>query len=162
MALVRPFLPAKDFAQSRAFYEAIGFILVYADADLAIYDYEGAGILLQNYYVEDWAGNSMLQLFVRDLDYWWQRTATLAERFGVRPPAAPEMKPWGLRFDWSLLDGVRHPLPWALSGGLDPANVAEAIRRTGAPLVDVSSGVESAPGVKDVDKIAAFLKAAQL
>ncbi len=68
----------------------------------------------------------------------------------------------GLRFDWSLLDGVRHPLLWALSGGLDPANVAEAIRRTGAPLVDVSSGVESAPGVKDVDKIAAFLKAAQL
>ena len=65
----------------------------------------------------------------------------------------------GLRFDWALLDGFRHPLPWALSGGLDPANVADAIRRTGAPLVDVSSGVESAPGVKDVDKIAAFLKA---
>ena len=65
----------------------------------------------------------------------------------------------GLRFDWSLLDGFRHPLPWALSGGLDPANVGEAIRRTGATLVDVSSGVESAPGVKDVDKIAAFLKA---
>ena len=68
----------------------------------------------------------------------------------------------GLRFDWSLLDGFRHPLPWALSGGLDPANVAEAIRRTGAPLIDVSSGVESAPGVKDVDRIAAFLKAAAL
>ncbi|GAA0664183.1 phosphoribosylanthranilate isomerase [Sphingomonas insulae] len=68
----------------------------------------------------------------------------------------------GLRFDWALLDGFDHPLPWALSGGLDPGNVAEAIRRTGAPLVDVSSGVESAPGVKDVDKIAAFLKAAQL
>ena len=66
----------------------------------------------------------------------------------------------GLRFDWTLLEGFRHPLPWALSGGLDAANVAEAIRRTGAPLVDVSSGVESAPGVKDVDKIAAFLKAA--
>jgi len=65
----------------------------------------------------------------------------------------------GLRFDWRLLDGFRHPLPWALSGGLDPANVAEAIRRTGARLVDVSSGVESAPGVKDVDKIAAFLRA---
>ncbi|WP_210358493.1 phosphoribosylanthranilate isomerase [Sphingomonas beigongshangi] len=68
----------------------------------------------------------------------------------------------GLRFDWALLDGFAHPLPWALSGGLDPVNVAEAIRRTRAPLVDVSSGVERAPGVKDVDKIAAFLKAAQL
>ncbi len=66
----------------------------------------------------------------------------------------------GLRFDWTLLSGHRHPLPWALSGGLDADNVAEAIRVTGAPLVDVSSGVESAPGVKDVDKIAAFLKAA--
>lgn len=65
----------------------------------------------------------------------------------------------GLRFDWALLDGVRHPLPWALSGGLDPANVGEAIRRTGASLVDVSSGVERAPGVKEVDKIAAFLNA---
>ena len=66
----------------------------------------------------------------------------------------------GVRFDWALLDGHCHPLPWALSGGLDAGNVAEAIRRTGATLVDVSSGVESAPGVKDVDKIAAFLKAA--
>lgn len=66
----------------------------------------------------------------------------------------------GLRFDWTLLDGFRHPLRWALSGGLDPANVGEAIARTGATLVDVSSGVETAPGVKDVDKIAAFLKGA--
>jgi phosphoribosylanthranilate isomerase len=67
----------------------------------------------------------------------------------------------GLRFDWTLLNGVRHPLPWALSGGLDPANVAEAVARTGAALVDVSSGVESAPGVKDVDRIAAFLQAVE-
>ncbi len=65
----------------------------------------------------------------------------------------------GLRFDWTLLAGHRAPLPWALSGGLDAENVAEAVRVTGAPLVDVSSGVESAPGVKDVDKIAAFCKA---
>lgn len=64
----------------------------------------------------------------------------------------------GLRFDWSLLDGFRHPRPWALSGGLDAGNVAEAIRRTGAGIVDVSSGVESAPGIKDVDRIAAFLQ----
>lgn len=64
----------------------------------------------------------------------------------------------GLRFDWNLLQGVRHPLPWALSGGLDLASVAEAARITGADLVDVSSGVESAPGVKDLDKIAAFLR----
>ncbi len=65
----------------------------------------------------------------------------------------------GLRFDWTLLQGHAHSLPWALSGGLTPDNVVEAIRITGAIAVDVSSGVESAPGVKDVDKIAAFLKA---
>lgn len=66
----------------------------------------------------------------------------------------------GLRFDWKLLEGFAHPLPWALSGGLDPRNLVDAVRITGAPLVDVSSGVESAPGVKDMDKIAAFLQSA--
>ena len=59
----------------------------------------------------------------------------------------------GLAFDWSLLAGYRGALPWGLAGGLNPTNVAEAIARTGAPLVDTSSGVESAPGVKDTDKI---------
>lgn len=67
----------------------------------------------------------------------------------------------GLALDWSLLANFRHGIPWGLAGGLTPENVAEAIRQTGAPLVDTSSGVESAPGVKDVDKIAAFCKAAR-
>lgn len=66
----------------------------------------------------------------------------------------------GMRFDWSLLTEFRHPLPWILSGGLDSANLAEAVRTTRADMLDVSSGVESTPGVKDMDKIAAFLKAA--
>jgi phosphoribosylanthranilate isomerase len=65
----------------------------------------------------------------------------------------------GTRFDWSLLVNHRHKLPWGLAGGLTPDNVAEALRQTCAPLVDSSSGVESAPGIKDVDKIAAFCKA---
>ncbi len=68
----------------------------------------------------------------------------------------------GLRFDWTLLQGVALPAPWGLSGGLSIDNVAEAIRITRAPLVDISSGVESAPGIKDVDKIIAFCKAAEL
>lgn len=67
----------------------------------------------------------------------------------------------GLRFDWSLLNGYRGPLPWGLAGGLAPGNVAEAIRATGAPLVDTSSGVESAPGLKDPSLIAAFCTAAR-
>lgn len=65
----------------------------------------------------------------------------------------------GLRIDWGLMQGWRHPLPWLLAGGLDPANVAEAMSITGATGVDVSSGVESAPGVKDHAKIAAFCRA---
>ncbi len=67
----------------------------------------------------------------------------------------------GLRFDWTLLRGVPISMPWGLSGGLGIDNVAEAIRITGAPMIDVSSGVESAPGIKSVDKIMAFCKAAQ-
>ncbi|MEC3949654.1 phosphoribosylanthranilate isomerase [Sphingobium sp. HWE2-09] len=67
----------------------------------------------------------------------------------------------GLRFDWTLLRGIAIPAPWGLSGGLGVGNVAEAVRITGAPLVDVSSGIEDAPGIKSVDKIMAFCKAVQ-
>ena len=66
----------------------------------------------------------------------------------------------GLAFDWRLIAGRRWPVPWMLAGGLTPENVAEAIRLTGARQVDVSSGVERAPGVKDADRIAAFIDAA--
>ena len=67
----------------------------------------------------------------------------------------------GLSFDWSLLADWRGRPGWGLAGGLTPDNVGEAISATGTPLVDTSSGVESEPGVKDVDKIAAFCKAAR-
>jgi phosphoribosylanthranilate isomerase len=66
----------------------------------------------------------------------------------------------GLAFDWRLLAGRRWPKPWMLAGGLSAANVAEAVRLTGARQVDVSSGVESAPGVKDAARVAAFVAAA--
>lgn len=75
------------------------------------------------------------------------------------PPGAALPGGMGVRFDWSLLEGFRHPLPWLLSGGLDPVNLRDAVARTGATLVDVSSGVESAPGIKDATKIRAFLEA---
>ena len=67
----------------------------------------------------------------------------------------------GLAFDWRLLAGRAWETPWMLAGGLTPDNVAEAIRLTGAPEVDVSSGVESAPGVKDPALVAAFIRAAR-
>jgi phosphoribosylanthranilate isomerase len=66
----------------------------------------------------------------------------------------------GIAFDWSLLSGLDLGKPWILSGGLNPDNVAAAIKKTGAPGVDVSSGVEHAPGAKDLQKIAAFVSAA--
>ena len=66
----------------------------------------------------------------------------------------------GLAFDWRLLVGRKWLRPWMLAGGLGLHNVAEAVRLTGAAQVDVSSGVESAPGVKDHAKIAAFVAAA--
>ena len=65
----------------------------------------------------------------------------------------------GAAFDWTILAGRRFAKPWFLAGGLDPANVREAVRTSGAAQVDVSSGVESAPGVKDPASIRAFLEA---
>jgi len=80
---------------------------------------------------------------------------------------APEGRPGvlpggnGVAFDWQVLEGVRGKLAYMLAGGLTPVNVAEAIRRTGAAAVDVSSGVESRPGEKDVELIRRFLHAAK-
>ena len=65
----------------------------------------------------------------------------------------------GLSFDWQLIAGQRWAVPWMLAGGLTPENVAEAVKVTGARQLDVSSSVESTPGVKDEAKIAAFLAA---
>ena len=82
--------------------------------------------------------------------------------FDARPPRKAT-RPGGLgrRFDWRLLDHVDTDMPFMLSGGLDADNVAEALRITRASGVDVSSGVERAPGEKDADKIRAFIRAAR-
>lgn len=79
----------------------------------------------------------------------------------ARPPRGAALPGGnGLSFDWRLLQGRRWAVPWMLAGGLTPENVAEAVRLTGARQVDVSSGVERAPGVKDPARIAAFVRAA--
>lgn len=67
----------------------------------------------------------------------------------------------GVNFDWRLIAGRRWVCPWMLAGGLTAENVTEAVQLTGAAQVDVSSGVETAPGIKDCAKIAAFIAAAQ-
>jgi phosphoribosylanthranilate isomerase len=80
----------------------------------------------------------------------------------TKPPKGAD-RPGGnaVAFDWRLIAGRRWPVPWMLAGGLTLANVAEALRVTGAWQVDLSSGVESAPGVKDAAMIRAFIAAAQ-
>ena len=89
---------------------------------------------------------------------------TVADRllFDARAPREAT-RPGGLGkpFDWHLLEELDLAVPYMLSGGLDPDNVAAALRITSAPGVDVSSGVERAPGEKDHDKIRAFIRAAR-
>ncbi|MDX1293904.1 MAG: phosphoribosylanthranilate isomerase, partial [Hyphomonas sp.] len=80
----------------------------------------------------------------------------------ARPPRdADRAGGHGLPFDWTLLEGWTAPRPWLLAGGLTPENVADAIRRTGAPGVDVSSGVERLRGLKDRERVSAFINAAR-
>jgi len=78
-------------------------------------------------------------------------------------PAADASRPGGhgTAFDWRILQGRNFARPWFLAGGLTPENVARAIAVSGAKMVDVSSGVESAPGVKNETRIAAFVAAAK-
>lgn len=80
--------------------------------------------------------------------------------FDAKTPAdATRPGGMGARFDWTIMAGRRFERPWFLAGGLDPWNVPEAIRLSGAPMVDVSSGVERGAGLKDPALITAFLEA---
>lgn len=82
--------------------------------------------------------------------------------FDARTPKDAELPGgMGASFDWAMLKGKRLEKAWFLAGGLTPINVEHAVAASGAPLVDVSSGVESAPGLKDPALIAAFLQAVQ-
>ena len=77
------------------------------------------------------------------------------------PPGAAMPGGLGISFDWKIMRGYSGGKPWFLAGGLTPDNVAEALQASGAGMVDVSSGVESAPGVKDAELISRFLRAAK-
>ena len=80
--------------------------------------------------------------------------------FDAKPPTGSELPGGvGARFDWDMLKGRRFERPWFLAGGLDPWNVTDALARSGAPMVDVSSGVERGAGLKDPALITAFLDA---
>jgi phosphoribosylanthranilate isomerase len=92
------------------------------------------------------------------------RYAAVADHllFDARPPR-DATRPGGLgnAFDWQLLEKLNPGVPFMVSGGLNAGNVGEALRLTRTPGVDVSSGVERAPGQKDPDKIRAFIRAAR-
>ncbi|MBN8807304.1 MAG: phosphoribosylanthranilate isomerase [Sphingomonas sp.] len=155
--------------------DGIARVGVFVDPDNALVDQAVASARLDAIQLHQTAPERVVALRRRGLEAWAvvavktradldraaaYRGAADAILYDAKTPAGAALPGgMGVRFDWTLLDGFRHPLPWALSGGLDADNVADAARRTGARLVDVSSGVETAPGVKDVDKIAAFLKA---
>ncbi len=96
-----------------------------------------------------------------DLEAAWSYDAADMILFDARPPQdATRPGGNGVSFDWSVTAGFELDRPWILSGGLTPDNVAEAIRVSGAMHVDVSSGVEAAPGVKSPRRIVAFCEAA--
>jgi hypothetical protein len=96
--LARPFLPSKDFDLSKRFYEALGFQKL-LDGEVAIFNTGSGGFILQRYYQQAWAENFMMQLMVDDLDGWWSHISSLdlPAKFGVAPPKAPAIQPWGLR-----------------------------------------------------------------
>jgi hypothetical protein len=97
---LRPFVPARDFAQSRRFYERIGFVATHADKDIAMLKQGSFSFILQNYYVKDWADNCMVQLLVRNADAWFathiDQTRLVAD-FAVKPPRPPAMQSWGMK-----------------------------------------------------------------
>lgn len=93
-----------------------------------------------------------------------RRFEAVADRllFDAKAPAGAN-RPGGnaISFDWSLLKDVAFPIPWFLAGGVTAANVAEAVRQSGAASLDISSGVETSPGVKSAERIRQFLRAAR-
>jgi uncharacterized glyoxalase superfamily protein PhnB len=94
----RPFLPSKDFAESKRFYERLGFKKL-LDGDVAIFEIGASSFVVQQYFQEEWAQNCMMQLMVDDLDAWWAHLEALdlPTAFGVKPPRPPALQPWGLR-----------------------------------------------------------------
>jgi hypothetical protein len=96
---LRPFFPAKDFDLSRRFYMDLGFRAEPLGDGLVEMHMGPYSFLLQDYYVEQWAGNFVMHMLVADLDVWWNHIASLdlAARYGVQSPRAPKMESWGLK-----------------------------------------------------------------
>jgi catechol 2,3-dioxygenase-like lactoylglutathione lyase family enzyme len=96
---LRPFVPSKDFAESKRFYQALGFAITLEDPPIAILKYGSFSFLLQDFYIKELAENFMLQLMVRNVTTWWARVeaAKLIENFGVKIAKPPAIQPWGMK-----------------------------------------------------------------
>jgi hypothetical protein len=95
---LRPFVPAKDFAISKQFYADLGFRVEPLGDSIAAMHLGSYSFLLQDFYVEEWANNFDLHMFVDDLDAWWEHVSSLNldSRYGVKSPRAPKLQSWGL------------------------------------------------------------------
>jgi glyoxalase/bleomycin resistance protein/dioxygenase superfamily protein len=96
---MRPVVPAKDFAVSQRFYETLGFQLRSLGPQLTEMSLGRHSVLLQDFYVPDYASNFVIHMLVDDVDKWWDHIASLSleESFQVQSPRAPKLQPWGLR-----------------------------------------------------------------
>jgi catechol 2,3-dioxygenase-like lactoylglutathione lyase family enzyme len=96
---LKPFLPAKDYALSKQFYRDLGFTLLWEGDGVTAVQVGEFRFLLQNYYVEQWAGNFMMHLMVTDADLWWKHIedVKLAEKYPGIMAKPPTLQPWGLR-----------------------------------------------------------------
>jgi hypothetical protein len=94
----RPFLPAKEFETSLRFYKTIGFEAYLLGDTLAELSLGAHAFLLQGHYVKEWAENAMMHVLVKDVHAWWRHidSLDLTDRFGISPPSAPRIEPWGL------------------------------------------------------------------
>ena len=101
---IKAFVPARDFALSKQFYEDLGFTIKWSSDDLAYVQHGNASFLLQNFYVPEHAGNFMMHVLVEDVEAWWRQVQTrgLESKYQVKaePPAD---RPWGLR-DFTIVD----------------------------------------------------------
>lgn len=118
---LRPFVPAKDLEISMRFYSDLGFQLYELGPDLVDVRLGNQAFLLQRYYVEAWANNFMMHLLVKDIDAWWDHLSPLdlTTRYGVPPPRAPKVEPWGLKVAYVIdPSGVL----WHIAADVPPAN----------------------------------------
>jgi len=101
---IKAFVPARDYEQSKAFYQALGFQLAWTSDELSSFHHGHCSFLLQNFYVKEFAENLMMHLLVDDVEAWWAQVQAsgVIECYGVRS-VPPQDQPWGMR-DFVLID----------------------------------------------------------